>query len=52
MTLSTGMSDGFFGKVLLIDLWRGVTEEQSLPPATYQEYLSGHGLGVRLLYER
>jgi aldehyde:ferredoxin oxidoreductase len=44
--------DGFFGRVLVVDLSRGTVEFQSLAAATYGEYLCGQGLGVRLLYDR
>ena len=46
------MSNGFFGKVLTVDLSRGQVEKETLPPAVYRDYLGGYGLGVRLLYER
>ncbi|MEE8391662.1 MAG: aldehyde ferredoxin oxidoreductase family protein [Anaerolineae bacterium] len=46
------MPDGFFGKILFVDLSRGTVEEESLDPAIYRGYLGGYGLGVRLLYER
>jgi aldehyde:ferredoxin oxidoreductase len=46
------MPDGFFGKVLFVDLSQGKIEEVVLPPAIYRETLGGTGLGVRVLYER
>jgi len=46
------MPDGFFGKVLFVDLSQGKIEEVALPPAIYRETLGGIGLGARVLYER
>jgi aldehyde:ferredoxin oxidoreductase len=46
------MPNGFFGRVLEVDLSRGKIEFQSLPLHSYREYLGGQGLGVRLLYDR
>lgn len=46
------MPDGFFGRILLVDLSRGTAEEEPLPPTIYRETLGGYGLGVRVLYDR
>jgi len=46
------MADGFFQRILLVELSQGRVEEESLPLPFYQDYLGGHGLGVRLLYGR
>lgn len=46
------MAEGFFGKVLLVDLSQGTFREERLPPAIYRDYLGGYGLGVRVLYDR
>ena len=46
------MPDGFFGRLLLVDLSRGIIKEESLPASMYSDYLGGYGLGVRLLYDR
>jgi aldehyde:ferredoxin oxidoreductase len=41
---------GYTGKVLLVDLGSGLIEEQIIPEAIYEQYLSGVGLGVWYLY--
>ncbi len=46
------MANGFFGKILWVDLTRGATREETLPASIYRDYLGGYGLGCRLLYER
>ena len=46
------MAEGFFGKTLTVDLSRGTTDVESLPPSIYREFLGGYGLGVKLLYDR
>lgn len=46
------MVEGFFQRVLFIDLSPGTVNEESLPPSIYRDYLGGYGLGVRLLYDR
>ena len=46
------MTNGFFQRILLVNLSQGTIEEESLPQAIYRDYLGGYGLGVRLLYDR
>jgi aldehyde:ferredoxin oxidoreductase len=46
------MPDGFFGKLLFVDLSQGTIEEKPLDPALCRDYLGGYGLGARVLYER
>ena len=46
------MANGFFGKILFVDLSRGTVEEESLDPTIYRDYLGGYGLGIQVLYER
>ena len=46
------MTEGFFGRILFVDLARGTIKEERLPPAIYRDYLGGYGLGVRVLYDR
>jgi aldehyde:ferredoxin oxidoreductase len=46
------MPDGFFGRLLAVDLSRGTVELQTLPADTYRAYLGGQGLGIRLLHDR
>jgi aldehyde:ferredoxin oxidoreductase len=40
------------GKILLVNLSDAAWQEEILPEAMYNEFLSGIGLGARLLYER
>ncbi len=46
------MSNGFFGKVLWVDLTKNSFEEEVLPENMYRQFMGGYGLGCRLLYER
>jgi len=46
------MADGFFGRLLAVDLSRGTVELQTLSADTFSAYLGGQGLGIRLLYDR
>lgn len=46
------MAQGFFGRLLLVDLTRGLIEREEIPPGIIGEVLAGYGMGVRLLYER
>jgi len=43
---------GYFGRVLVVDLSRGVLGVETLPESAYRDVLGGYGLGVKLLYER
>lgn len=43
---------GFWGRVLQVDLTTGQWEFQELEEAFYRDYLSGLGLGVKILWER
>jgi len=45
------MPNGYFGKVLWIDLSEGTFKEEELPDKIYQQYLGGYGLATKLLYE-
>ncbi len=40
----------YTGKVLWVDLSRGIFTEEIIPDAVYQKYLAGIGLGAALLY--
>lgn len=46
------MSVGYMGKILLVDLTVGSTNEVQLEEAVYRHFVGGLGLGVRFLYER
>ncbi len=41
---------GYTGKVLFIDLSKGSLEEKQIPDEVYEQFLSGVGLGVYILY--
>ena len=44
--------NGFWGRILSVDLSTGRVEVETLPDEIYRQYVGGYGLGVRLLYER
>ncbi len=46
------MPDGFFGKLLFVDLTGGTIEHETLDPSAYRDYLGGYGLGASVLYQR
>lgn len=45
------MTNGYFGKILWIDLSEGTFKEENLPEEYYRSYLGGYGLATKLLYE-
>ena len=45
------MTNGYFGKILWIDLSEGAFKEESLPEEYYRLYLGGYGLATKLIYE-
>lgn len=47
--MSTG---GYMGKVLFVDLTNRSFHEEKLKEEFYRQYMSGYGLGARLLFER
>lgn len=46
------MPNGYWGRILFVNLSTGQIEVETLPDAIYRRYLGGYGLGVRVLYER
>ena len=44
------MATGYMGKILMVNLTDGTIEEQKIPDAVYEKYLSGSGLGGFFLY--
>jgi len=44
------MTNGFFGKILWIDLSKETFKEETLEEDNYREYLGGYGLGCKLIY--
>ncbi|TFF98394.1 MAG: aldehyde ferredoxin oxidoreductase [Promethearchaeota archaeon] len=45
------MNEGYFGKVLWVDLTNESLQEETLPEEIYRKYLGGYGLACRLIYE-
>jgi aldehyde:ferredoxin oxidoreductase len=46
------MPDGFWGKVLFVDLSTRQVWEEKPSLDVYRQYFGGYGLGVRYLYEQ
>jgi aldehyde:ferredoxin oxidoreductase len=46
------MTDGAMGKVLWVDLTTGTFRDEDIADAIYESYLTGVGLGARLLFDR
>ncbi|MFX1356742.1 MAG: aldehyde ferredoxin oxidoreductase family protein [Promethearchaeota archaeon] len=46
------MSNGYFGKILCIDLTNESINEEKIPNHLYQQYFGGYGLACRLIYEK
>ena len=45
------MTNGFFGKILWIDLTEESFRESLLPDEIFRQYLGGYGLAAKLIYE-
>jgi aldehyde:ferredoxin oxidoreductase len=45
------MANGYWGRVLFVDLSAGSVEVKTLADETYRQYLGGYGLAARILYE-
>jgi aldehyde:ferredoxin oxidoreductase len=43
---------GYAGKMLFVDLGKGVITEEVLPEKMCREFIGGYGIGIRILYER
>ena len=46
------MPNGFWGRILNVDLTTGKIELETLPDEVYRDFLGGYGLGVSVLYSR
>jgi len=46
-----GIMDGFFNKVLFVDVGRRISYEKEVPDRVYETFLGGKGLGLRLLLD-
>jgi len=46
------MARGYMGKILNVDLSRGVITPEALDEELCRDYIGGYGIGARLLYER
>jgi len=47
-----GVPACYAGKVLFVDLTKGILNEETLPEDLYRSFIGGNGLGVRVLYEK
>ena len=45
------MMDGYYGKILKVDLTRGTTETFEPAPELYRKYLGGSGLAAKLFFD-
>lgn len=46
------MGKGYLGKILIVDLASGKTEEEVIPDHIYEKFLSGSGLGAHILNDK
>jgi len=46
------MTMGYAGKIGLVNLSKGEVKEQPLDKKLARDFIGGHGLGVRVLFER
>ncbi len=46
------MGKGYMGKILWVDLGRGEMKDEVIPDEIYKKFLTGYGLGAKLLYDR
>ena len=42
----------YAGKILFVDLSKGMIKEEKLSEKTYRDFIGGNGLGALILYER
>src|SRR4030042_5102300 len=43
---------GYMGKVMWVDLTNGTIKREDVPDEVYRKFLSGYGLGARMLFDR
>ncbi|MFH2008899.1 MAG: aldehyde ferredoxin oxidoreductase family protein [bacterium] len=46
------MSKGYMGKILWVDLTKGAFKEEDIADDVYERFLSGYGLGAKILFDR
>lgn len=46
------MSFGYMGKILWVDLTAGSIQEEEIPDELYKKFLTGYGLGAKLIFDR
>ena len=46
------MAGGYAGKIAFVDLTKGEIKTETLDPDLARQYIGGHGLGARILFER
>jgi len=52
MDAHEGQGKGFFGRICIVDLTEGRVEFEDLEESFYRKYLSGVGLGAKVLWDR
>ena len=45
------MANGYAGKIALVDLSTGKTEDLNLDPSMCRSFIGGYGIGAKLLYD-
>ena len=45
------MANGFFGKILWVDLSVESFKEESIPEEVYRRYIGGYGLAAKIIYD-
>ena len=46
------MGKGYMGKILWVDLATGKINEETIPDETYKKFLTGYGIGAKIIYDR
>src|SRR4051794_12369143 len=46
------MIGGYAGKMLFVDLTKGLVEEQELTDELAEKFIGGYGIGAKVLYDR
>ena len=46
------MANGYMGKILWVDLTKGTLEEETIDDDMYRRFLSGYGLGAKIIFDR
>ena len=46
------MAGGYTGKIAFVDLTKGIVQTEELDESLARDFIGGHGLGARILFER